>query len=58
MINLFALIPITYTGEKYSFYLHGGFFERSAGSIDAGKNVSNIYNLLKNQKHTILTVEY
>jgi len=43
---------------RNSFYLHGGFFEGSAGCIDAGSNISNIYNLIKNQKTTYLYVKY
>jgi hypothetical protein len=43
---------------RNSFYLHGGFFEGSAGCIDAGSNITNIYNLIKNQKTTYLYVKY
>lgn len=52
------LRPLTYNGPRNSFYLHGGYFEGSAGCIDVGCNIENIYNYFKDQKHTILRVEY
>lgn len=43
---------------RHSFYLHGGFFKGSAGCIDAGRNIRNIYNYTKLQKTTYLYVRY
>jgi len=52
------LSPITYQGYRNDFYLHGGFFEGSAGCIDAGAFISDIYNYVYNQKVTFLRVKY
>jgi len=52
------LSPINYQGYRNSFYLHGGFFEGSAGCIDAGAFISNIYNYVNNQNVTYLRVKY
>ena len=52
------LTPISYQGSRNSFYLHGGFYEGSAGCIDAGGNVGSIYNLLGSQGITFLRVKY
>lgn len=52
------LIPTTYQGTRNSFYLHGGFFVGSAGCIDAGQNIGNIYNIINTQSVTTLRVRY
>jgi hypothetical protein len=52
------LSPLSYDGSRHSFYLHGGFFEGSAGCIDAGGSVGNIYNYIYNQNVTYLRVKY
>lgn len=52
------LTPITYQGSRSSFYIHGGYFPGSAGCIDAGRNVGNIYNYVGGQSTTILRVRY
>ncbi len=52
------LTPINYNGPRNKFYLHGGFFPGSAGCIDAGGNIGNIYNFFNDQRYTILKVQY
>ncbi|WP_372774964.1 tlde1 domain-containing protein [Mangrovibacterium sp.] len=57
-------VPLNYISWKgprtlrHSFYLHGGFWPGSAGCIDAGGNVGDIYNYVKNQGVTYLRVQY
>jgi RHS repeat-associated protein len=53
-------VPLIFFGlqTRSNFYLHGGFFEGSAGCIDAGSNIVFIYNILKDQHFTYLQVEY
>jgi len=52
------LTPVTYQGNRHSFYIHGGFFEGSAGCIDAGLNIDKVYNYVKTQNVTYLRVRY
>jgi len=52
------LTPLTYTGSRNNFFIHGGYFEGSHGCIDAGLNVDKIYNYVKSQDVTILRVRY
>jgi hypothetical protein len=40
------------------FYLHGGFFKGSAGCIDAGNEISKIYQYTRFQNKTKLYVKY
>ena len=51
------LHPLGYR-TRSNFYLHGGFFEGSAGCIDAVRRISEVYHLLKNQDITLLRVRY
>jgi hypothetical protein len=44
--------------SRGNFYLHGGSFKGSAGCIDAGRNVGQIYNLTKSQPTTYLIIKY
>lgn len=43
---------------RSGFYLHGGFTKGSAGCIDAGANIGQIYEFTKMQKITNITVQY
>ena len=43
---------------RSGFYLHGGFTKGSAGCIDAGANIGQIYEFTKMQKITNVTVQY
>jgi len=43
---------------RWGFYLHGGFWPGSAGCVDAGGGISNIYNYVKDQRVTYLRVQY
>jgi hypothetical protein len=52
------LRPVTYKGPRNSFYLHGGIFPGSAGCIDAGQNVANIYNYLNSKGTTVVIIRY
>jgi hypothetical protein len=44
--------------SRSNFYLHGGFFQGSAGCVDAGRNIGKIYNLTKSQLTTYLIIKY
>ena len=44
--------------SRSNFYLHGGFFKGSAGCIDAGSSIGQIYQLTKSQTTTYLVVKY
>ena len=52
------LTPLTYTGSRSDFFIHGGYLDGSHGCIDAGLNVDKIYNYVKSQDVTILRVRY
>ena len=43
---------------RSGFYLHGGMRKGSAGCIDAGANIEQIYKFTKMQKITNVTVQY
>jgi hypothetical protein len=49
---------ITNNSTRSNFYLHGGFFKGSAGCIDIGANIREIYQLTKFQKITNVYVNY
>jgi len=57
-------VPLNYISWKeprplrWGFYLHGGFWPGSAGCVDAGGGISNIYNYVKDQRVTYLRVQY
>lgn len=52
------LIPLSYNGARHSFYIHGGYFEGSAGCIDCGGNISTVHDITKNWNYTLLRVKY
>ncbi len=52
------LKPITYQGDRHSFYIHGGSYSGSAGCIDLLRNIIGFYNLVQHQSTTYLTVKY
>ncbi len=52
------LAPISYQGIRSGFYLHGGYYPGSAGCIDVGQNIGNIYNYINTQSITTLRVRY
>lgn len=52
------LTPVSYTGTRHSFYLHGGSYPGSAGCIDAGRNITKIQTLTANQGKVPVIVKY
>ena len=52
------LTPVTYKGERHSFYLHGGSYPGSAGCIDANSGISQIRDLTLNQNKVKVIVKY
>jgi hypothetical protein len=52
------LTPLTYRGDRFNFFLHGGSYPGSAGCIDAGCGVTDIYRLTLDQSKVHVTVKY
>lgn len=52
------LEPITYKGNRHSFYLHGGSYPGSAGCIDANSGISQIRDLTLSQEQVKVIVRY
>jgi len=52
------LTPLSYDGKRHSFYIHGGYFKGSAGCLDCGSHSGTVYEESRNQRNSILIVNY